>query len=67
MNNKKMYLSNMDKKISGVCGGIAEYMEMDSTIIRLIAVAACIFTGFLPVTIGYFVAAYIIPKKDLVE
>ena len=33
---KKLYLSEKDKKIGGVCGGIAEYFEIDSTLVRLV-------------------------------
>lgn len=32
---KKLYKSETDKKISGVCGGIAEYFDIDSTLVRL--------------------------------
>ena len=32
---KKLYLSDTDKKICGVCGGIAEYFDIDSTLVRL--------------------------------
>ncbi len=35
MNNKKLYKSN-NRKIAGVCGGIAEYFEIDPTLVRLI-------------------------------
>lgn len=33
---KKLYLSSSDKKIAGVCGGLAEYFGIDSTIVRII-------------------------------
>lgn len=58
---KKLYKSDADKKICGVCGGIAEYTGLDSTIIRLIwAVLFCFFgTGFL----AYILAAFIIPDQ----
>lgn len=36
--SKKLYKSKIDRKIFGVCGGIAEYFRVDSTIIRLIFV-----------------------------
>jgi len=39
---KKLYLSNSDKIIGGVCGGVAEYFEIDPTLIRLIAVIATV-------------------------
>ena len=35
MENKKLYLSTTDKKLMGVCGGIAEYFGIDSTLVRL--------------------------------
>ena len=37
---KKLYKSNTDKKICGVCGGIAEYLGIDSTEVRLIWILA---------------------------
>ena len=36
MNKKRLYKSSRNKKICGVCGGIAEYLNMDPTVIRLI-------------------------------
>lgn len=57
---KKLYLSQTDKKLFGVCGGIAEYFDIDSTIIRILWVilAFCYGIGILP----YFLMALIIPK-----
>ena len=59
--NKKLYRSSTDKKIAGVCGGIAEYMNVDSTIVRLIAVLLVFGcgTGLL----AYIVATLIMPIK----
>ena len=42
---KKLYRSQSDKKLCGVCGGIAEYFEIDSTVIRLLWVLATLFFG----------------------
>ena len=42
---KKLYKSSTDKKILGVCGGIAEYFEVDSTIIRIVAVLLALSGG----------------------
>ena len=36
--SKKLYLSKSDKIIGGVCGGIAEYFDIDSTLVRIIIV-----------------------------
>ena len=60
---KKLTLSETDKKIGGVCGGIAEYFEVDPTIVRLAAIVACLVTGLLPLVIGYLAAWAIIPRK----
>ena len=58
---KRLALSATDKKIAGVCGGIAEYAEIDSTVIRLILVVLTIATGVLPLVLAYLVAWVIIP------
>lgn len=62
MEPKRLYRSKMNRTICGVCGGIAEYFNIDPTIIRLggILLACASFgTGVL----GYFVAAIIIPDN----
>lgn len=58
---KKMYKSRTNKKISGVCGGISEYFNMDPTIVRL-AMFALIFVdpGFLVI---YIIAALLLPEE----
>ena len=45
MEGKKLYKSNTDKKIAGVCGGIAEYFNIDSTLVRLGWVLFCALGG----------------------
>ena len=64
---KKLYLSDTDKKIAGVCGGIAEYFEVDSTLIRLVWVLITIFTAFFTGTIAYIIAALVIPHRPIEE
>lgn len=61
-NMKKLYKSKYDKKICGVCGGIAQYLNIDSTWVRLAwAVLVCIFgTGIL----AYILAALIMPDES---
>ena len=59
---KKLYCATKDKKSLGVCGGIAEYFDMDPTIVRIIAAAAIILFAGLPGLIIYFVLGFIIPK-----
>ncbi len=62
----KLYRSSTDKKLAGVCGGIAEQLNIDSTIIRLVWAFLTILswgTGL----ILYIVAALIIPEEPLAE
>ena len=61
MDNKKFYLSSTDKKIAGICGGLAEYFEVDALIIRVLFLAAILEfgTGLL----AYFVLWILAPKR----
>jgi phage shock protein PspC (stress-responsive transcriptional regulator) len=56
---KKLYRSDKDKKIAGVCGGIGEYFNVDPTLVRLGAVLLGIFGCGL---VAYVVAAIIMPE-----
>jgi phage shock protein PspC (stress-responsive transcriptional regulator) len=60
---KRLYLSDTDKKIAGVCGGIAEYFGIDSTLIRLGWVFLLLPTAFIGGIVMYFLAAAIIPHR----
>jgi phage shock protein PspC (stress-responsive transcriptional regulator) len=57
---KKLMRSRKDKKFLGVCGGLAEYLGCDSTIIRLILALSVLFLGFGG--LAYLVAALIMPE-----
>lgn len=58
--NRKLFRSNSNKMLCGVCGGIGEYLNIDPTLVRLIwAILACSGTGILV----YFIAAIIIPQE----
>ena len=58
----KLYKSSTDKMLWGICGGLAEYWGVDSTLIRLAWAAITLFSGGIGV-IGYIVAAIIIPNE----
>ena len=60
---RKLYLSNKDKKIFGVCGSIAEVYELDPTTVRIVAVFLCMATGIIPLLVTYYVASKIMPKE----
>ncbi|BDC35649.1 PspC domain-containing protein [Candidatus Methanoliparum sp. LAM-1] len=61
--NKRLYRSKKNKIIGGVCGGIAEYLDIDPTVIRIIYVLLTIFTEFLPGIIVYLLLWLIIPNE----
>ncbi|MDQ5952675.1 MAG: phage shock protein [Patescibacteria group bacterium] len=63
METKKLYRSTSDKKIAGVCGGLAEYFEVDATILRLIWALVVVFSGFVPGGLVYLIAALVMPEK----
>ena len=58
---KKLYRSLSDKKLAGVCGGIAEYFGLDSTLIRVGWAIVSLFAG--AGVLAYIVCALIIPEK----
>lgn len=60
MEQKRLYKSRQNRMLCGVCGGIAEYFNIDPTIVRLITVALCLGAG--SGLIAYIVAAIIIPE-----
>ena len=58
--NKKLYRSDTQVKISGVCGGIAEYFNIDATIVRLVWVLVTLLNLFAGV-VAYVACVFIIP------
>lgn len=61
MNEKKLYKSSTDKKLAGVCGGIAEYFNIDSTLVRLGWVVFSLLGG--SGLLAYIIAAIIMPDR----
>ena len=59
--NRKLHKSSTNRMISGVCGGIGEYFNVDPTLVRLGFVLFCALggSGFL----AYLIAAIIIPNE----
>ena len=59
---KKLYRSKSRRMVSGVCGGLEDYLGIDVTIIRLVWVIFSVMTGFFPGLITYIIATVIIPE-----
>lgn len=59
---KRLYKSNHDKKLDGVCGGIAEYFGIDPVLVRVawIIFTACGGCGL----IAYLICALVMPRKE---
>lgn len=59
---KRLYKIEQGKKLDGVCGGIAEYFNIDPTLVRLawILFTACAGSGIL----AYIIAAIVMPRKS---
>jgi len=59
---KKLCKSNTNKKICGVCGGIAEYLNADPTLIRLAFLLVCALGG--SGVAAYIIAALVMPEAQ---
>ncbi|QYR21403.1 PspC domain-containing protein [Paenibacillus sp. sptzw28] len=62
----KLYRSRTDSKVSGLCGGIGQYLGIDSTIVRLLMIVLAVFSLGTIVLI-YLVASVIVPKAPYEE
>ena len=62
MSKKKLCKSRKNKMIGGVCGGLAEYLNMDPTIVRIIAGILCLVRG-LGILV-YLIACIVMPYND---
>lgn len=59
---KKLYRSNSQKMLAGVCGGLAEYFDTDVSIIRLLIVGLTLVTAFFPMFFFYIIAWIVVPQ-----
>ena len=58
---KKLYRSRTDKKVCGVCGGLAKYFNMDVSILRVVVVLLVLFAG--GGLLAYLICALVIPEE----
>ncbi len=58
---KKLYKDRRNKKICGVCSGLAKYFELDVTVVRLVALLCVLFAG--GGLLAYLIAALIMPNE----
>ncbi|MDX6151749.1 MULTISPECIES: PspC domain-containing protein [Marinococcus] len=64
MAKKKLYKSREDRKLTGVCGGLADYLGWDSSLIRIISVVLVILPVTSWVLLIYLVLAVLLPNEE---
>lgn len=61
---KKLYRSSTDKKLCGVCAGVANYFGWDPTIVRVVYALLAICTTGFPFVVLYIVLAFVMDEDD---
>jgi len=61
--SKRLYRSTTQKMLAGVCGGVAEYFDIDVSIVRLLTVGLALLTAVLPMFFFYIIAWIVIPLE----
>jgi phage shock protein C len=64
---KKLVRLENQKMIGGVCAGLADYMDLDISLVRILFVAVAFITAILPMVIFYIIAWIVIPVGKPVE
>ncbi|MDB4868727.1 MAG: PspC protein [Cohnella sp.] len=59
---RKLYRSSRDRKIFGVCGGLAEYLGVDATLLRILLIIVTVFSAG-SVLLVYIIAGFVIPRE----
>lgn len=61
MSTKRLYRSVRDKKLAGVCGGVAEYFNIDPTIVRILWLIFSLF--YFAGVVAYIIGAIVVPQN----
>ena len=61
---KKLKRSKKERMLAGVCGGLAEYFDMDPSIVRIVYVLVSILSAAFPGTLAYIIMWLVIPEAD---
>ena len=60
---KRLVRSRTNRKIAGVCAGLAEYLDMDVTLMRLLWAVVAVLSGIVPGIIAYLIAWIVMPEE----
>jgi len=61
---RRLMRSRTNKMIAGVCGGIAEYLEVDPTVVRVVYVLASFLSALFPGLLAYIILAFVLPMPE---
>jgi phage shock protein C len=64
--SRRLMRSVLDKKIAGVCGGCAEYFQVEPTILRIVWLFVTLATGIVPGALAYVVAWILMPQAPYI-
>lgn len=64
---KRLFRLAGDKKIAGICSGLARYLNVDVTLVRILVVAITAITGFVPGIVSYMIVWMIMPLETYIE
>jgi len=60
----RLLRSSHDLMIMGVCGGLAHYLGIDPTLVRIVVAVTTFFTAIFPGIILYFILGFVVPSDD---
>ena len=63
---RRLTRSNRNKMIAGVCGGLAEYFDMDPTVMRVLYILVSILSAAFPGVIAYVLLMFLMPPPETV-
>lgn len=63
--NKRLFRSNSDRMLAGVCGGLGEYFGIDPTVIRVLTVLLTLVWPFTP--LAYLILMFVVPEEPVNE
>ncbi len=61
---RRLTRSNRNKMIAGVCGGLAEYLDMDPTLMRVLYVLVSILSAAFPGIVAYIILMFLMPPPE---
>jgi phage shock protein PspC (stress-responsive transcriptional regulator) len=62
---KRLYRSQTDARLAGICGGLGVYLGIDPVVVRLLWVGVTCLTGFAPGILAYVIAWFIVPPEPV--